>query len=58
MTRMTRPIKGGDEQDVFTGWRRLYCWTQRPGATKGVKVAANRRDRRGKRDDIRRQLAD
>lgn len=43
---MTRPVKGGDEQDVFTGWRKVMCWTQRAGACKRVKRRANRRERR------------
>jgi hypothetical protein len=48
---MPRPVKSGDEQDVFTGWRRAYCWTQRAGACKRVKRRANRRERReGKRE--------
>lgn len=41
-----RPKKSADEQDVHTGWRRLYCWTQRPGATAGVKRRTRRRERR------------
>jgi hypothetical protein len=43
---VTRPVKSGDEQDVFTRWRRAYCWTQRAGACKRVKRQANRRERR------------
>lgn len=35
----------GDEQDVFTGWRRFYVWTKRPGATSKVKRKARRRER-------------
>ena len=47
-----RPKPTGDEQDVHTGWRRLYLWTQRPGATSKVK----RRSRRRERHDARRAL--
>lgn len=43
---MKRIIKSGDEQDVHTGWRRLYCYTQRAGVTKRVKRRTNRRERR------------
>lgn len=51
-----RAIKSADEQDVFTGWRRAYCWTQRAGACKKVKRRANRRERReGKREARERQ---
>jgi hypothetical protein len=43
---MARAVRTGDEQDVFTGWRKLYKYTQRAGACKRVKRRANRRDRR------------
>lgn len=39
-------IKGGGEQDVFTGWRRVLCYTKRAGVTKAVKAKFNRRVRR------------
>jgi len=39
-------IKGGDEQDVFSGWRRLLCYTGRPGVTKAIKSKFNRRIRK------------
>ena len=34
------------EQDVFTGWRELYCYTQRAGVTSAIKRKARRRERR------------
>ncbi len=37
------PAKGGDEPDVFTGWRRVMCWTQRAGACRSAKRSYNRR---------------
>jgi len=40
-----RRMPTGDEQDVHTGWRRLYLWTQRPGATSRVKRRSRRRER-------------
>lgn len=49
-----RAIKGHDEQDVHTGWRRLYAWTQRTGATAKTKRRTRRRERlAGKRDLVR-----
>ena len=50
---MTEPrrIVGYDEQTVHTGWRKLYCYTQRPGVCASVKRRTNRRERNeGKRD--------
>ena len=41
-----RAVKHWDEQDVHTGWRKLLCFTQRPGVTKQVKRRTNRRERR------------
>lgn len=43
---MKRQAVGGDEQDVFSRWRHVLKWTQRPGAIKRVKQRANRRERR------------
>jgi hypothetical protein len=48
-----RPIRGGAEQTVFTGWRKLYCWTQRAGATSAVKRRARRRERRAGKQETR-----
>lgn len=55
---MARRIVTGDEQDVHTGWRRLYCYTQRTGVTRRVKTRTNRRERREGRQEARRQLAE
>lgn len=54
---MTEPrrIVTGDEQDVHTRWRHLYCWTKRPGATKKVKRRTNRRERREGKAAVRRE---
>ena len=41
-----RSVKGYGEQDVHTGWRRLYCYTQRAGVTSKVKRQTRRRERR------------
>jgi hypothetical protein len=51
---MARRVKGWAEQDVFTRWRRLMCFTQRAGVCKSVKRAANRRDRRAGKKEARR----
>ena len=45
-TEPRMPAKSGDEQDVVTGWRKYYTWTQRPGATSKTKRAIRRRERR------------
>lgn len=52
MKRRRKPT--GDEQDVHTAWRKLYVWTQRPGATAKVKRRTRRRERREAKDQIRR----
>ena len=49
---MKRPPKGGLEQDVFTGWRKVLCYTQRAGICKWVKAKANRRERREARLEV------
>lgn len=40
------PLKGGDEQDVLTDWRRWYTYTHRAGVCAAVKRRYNRRLRR------------
>lgn len=49
-----RVVRGADEQDVLTGWRRFYVWTQRAGACDAVKRRARHRARREARDELRR----
>ena len=39
-------LKSGLERDVFSGWRRMLCYTMRPGVCKKAKRAYNRRVRR------------
>jgi hypothetical protein len=51
---MKRPTRGGAERDVHGRWRRLYCWTQKAGATRKIKRISNRRERREGRTDARR----
>lgn len=40
-----------DEQDAFTGWRRVLRW--RPGQRKAVKARSHRRDRRVARQQVK-----
>ncbi len=40
-----RTMRTGDEYDVHTKWRAMYCWTQRAGATAKVKRFTRRRER-------------
>lgn len=46
-------IKGGDEQDVFSGWRRVLCYTKRPGVTKAIKAKFSRRVHREQKVSLR-----
>lgn len=46
------------EDDVFSAWRRLYCYTRRAGVCHKVKRGASRRERREAQAEIRAQLAD
>lgn len=50
---MTRRIVDWEEQDAYTGWRRLLIWTSRPGAVKKVKRRTHKRERREARAAIR-----
>lgn len=51
-----RHIKGWDEEDVYTGWRKYLVWTSRPGAVKKVKKRTHRRERREAAKQIKEQL--
>lgn len=53
-----RRIVTADEQDVYTGWRRMHTCFQRAGKVRKVKVATHRRERREAQAEIRAQLAD
>jgi hypothetical protein len=50
---MKRIARDGAEQDVFTSWRRVLCYTSRAGVCKKVKRKANRRERREAKAEIR-----
>jgi hypothetical protein len=38
-------LKGGDEYDVVSSWRKVMCYLQRAGATKSIKKKMNKRAR-------------
>lgn len=44
MSRPQVPLKGGDEYDAFTGWRKFLYW--QPGERAKIKATFNRRVRR------------
>lgn len=50
-----RAVVTWGEQDAFTGWRRVLCYLQKPGAMKWNKTRANRRDRRLAKLDARQE---
>lgn len=47
------PVKGGAEEDVFSGWRKVLCYTSRPGVCKRVKRGYNKRVRRAAKMELR-----
>lgn len=53
-----RIIRGADEQDAYTAWRKLYIYLGRAGAVKKVKKRTHRRERREGKQDILEQLED
>jgi len=48
-------IVTGDEQDCYTGWRKLYIYTQRAGVVKSVKRRTHKRMRREGQRETREQ---
>lgn len=55
---MRRVRNSWREQDVLTSWRRVYCYTRRPGVCRKVKNWSNRRDRRKVAKEIVNQRAE
>jgi len=53
---MSRRIVTTEEQDAYTPWRRLLCYTQRAGVVKSIKARTHRRERREARAEIADQL--
>jgi hypothetical protein len=50
-------IVTADEQDAYTGWRKIYCYLHRAGVVKAIKRDTHRRVRREARAEIRREMA-
>jgi len=55
---MKRLIKNYDESTVYSRWRKMVTWTNRPGAVKKVKNRTHRRERREASKYINEQLED
>ena len=47
------PLKGGNEYDALTGWRKWYKYLDKSGQKKAAKKSYNRRFRRLTRQSIR-----
>ena len=45
----------GDEEDVVSSWRHLYCYLARPGVASNIKRQIRRRDRHEAKDQIRKE---
>lgn len=52
---MSRRIVTAEEQDAYTAWRKLLCYTQRAGVVKGIKTRTHRRERREAHSEILQQ---
>ena len=50
---MMRPIKGWDEQDAYTGWRKVMFWQR--GELKKIKRRTHKRERREGKNEIRKE---
>jgi len=49
-------LKGGDEWDVVSKWRKILVYCSRPGVTKTIKKKMNRRDRKAARLSLKDRL--
>ena len=58
MSNPKRIVKDYDEASVYSRWRKLLVWTDRPGAVKKVKKRTHRRERREASKYINEQLED
>lgn len=54
--RDNTPIRSGDEQDAYTVWRHLLCYTSRAGVIKAVKRRTHKWARRQARAEIDRDI--
>jgi len=50
-----RPVLTYEEQDVYTGWRRLYAYTRKAGVVAAVKRTTHKRERREARAQIQKE---
>ena len=48
-----RAIVTWDEDDAYTGWRKVYCYLDKAGAVKYIKRKTHRRERREAKRMIR-----
>lgn len=48
-----RQVKGYAEQDAFTRWKHVLCYTQRVGVSASIKRGARRRERREAKQRLR-----
>lgn len=51
-----RIIKTADEQDAYTGWRKVLIYMGRPGVVKSIKRRTHKRERKEGKQEIRDQL--
>lgn len=51
-----RAIHTAEEQDVHTGWRRVYVYLQRSGATSKAKRRTRRRERAITKRELRQRI--
>lgn len=54
----TTPLKGGDEYDALTGWRRVMCYLGRSGVAKKVKRKYNKRVRQAGKEEVNNETKD
>jgi hypothetical protein len=48
-----RAIVSWDEEDAYTGWRKVLCYLDKAGAVKYIKRKTHRRERREAKRTIR-----
>jgi len=49
---MPRRIVNADEQDAYTKWRHILCYTHKAGVIKAIKRRTHRRERREARRHV------
>jgi len=47
------PMKGGDEYDALTTWRKVMCYLAKPGVAKKIKRGYNKRARHQAKEGLR-----